>query len=201
MEPDPRVVPWWRVRVLREVSQVGPATLNAAFAVVTLLEWWLWTRDFKNYLPLLVGVLSACNAVRLGRLALRAVPVVRAMHRAARAAVPVPKRYVALPGFDDGLVLILFPAHGGPEDLPEASLEVNPPGDPRHPGRNIVPPVGTLELRGWLDDTPTVVPWIDSRPLWPRKPYEKVDLDDRQERDHFATLMGRGTPQRADGIP
>lgn len=112
----------------------------------------------------------------------------------------MPKRYVLLPGFDDGLVLVLFPAHGGPEDLPEASLEVNPPGDPKHPWQGMPPSVGTLELRSRWDSAPTVVPWIDDRPLWPRYPYERVDIDDQRERDHLAALTGRGQPRRAGCI-
>lgn len=198
--PNVRAVPWWRVRVLLEISQVRPAAVSAVFAAVMLLLWWLWARDLQNYIPLLAGILSAGYALRLGRLALRAVPVVKTLHRAARAPAPVPKRYVLLPGFDDGLVLVLFPAHGGPEDLPEASLEVNPPGDPKCPSQGMPPPVGTLELRGWWDSAPTVVPWIDGRPLWPRYPYERVNLDDQRERDHFAALMGRGQQRGAGGI-
>ncbi|KJK34168.1 hypothetical protein UK15_37165 [Streptomyces variegatus] len=192
--PDVRAVPWWRVRVLLEISKVRPAAVSAAFAAVMLLLWWLWARDLQNYIPLLAGILSAGYALRFGLLALRAVPVVKALHRAARAPAPVPKRYVLLPGFDDGLVLVLFPAHGGPEDMPEASLEVNPPGDPKHPWQGMPPPVGTLELRGWWDSAPTVVPWIGGRPLWPRYPYERVNLDDHRERDYFAALLGRGQP-------
>ncbi|WP_031484566.1 hypothetical protein [Streptomyces bicolor] len=198
--PDIRSVPWWRVRVLLAISQVRPAAVNAVFSAVMLLLWWLWARDLQNHIPLLAGILSAGYALRLGRLALRAVPVVKALHRAARAPAPVPKRYVLLPGFDDGLVLVLFPTHGGPEDLPEASLEVNPPGDPKHPWQGMPPPVGTLELRGWWDTAPTVVPWIDGSPLWPRYPYERVNLDDQRERDYFAALMGRGQQRGAGGI-
>ncbi|MFI2721488.1 hypothetical protein ACH5AI_35095 [Streptomyces collinus] len=190
--PDVRSVPWWRVRVLLEISQVQPAAVNAMLAAVLLLLWWLWAKDLQNHIPLLAGILSAGCALRFGLLALRTVPVVKALHRAARAPAPVPKRYVLLPGFDDGLVLVLFPAHGGPEDLPEATLEINPPGDPKHRWQGTPPPVGTLELRGWWDSVPTVVPWIDGRPLWPRYPYERVNLDDQRERDHFAALLGRG---------
>ncbi|WP_143645450.1 hypothetical protein [Streptomyces swartbergensis] len=44
--PDVRTVPWWRVRVLLEISQVRPAAVNAVFAaVMMLLLWWLWARD------------------------------------------------------------------------------------------------------------------------------------------------------------
>ncbi|MET9817189.1 hypothetical protein [Streptomyces sp. NPDC006355] len=200
-EPDVRVVPWWRVRVLLEISQVRPTAVSAAFAVAMLLLWWLWGRGLNsNSVPLFVGALSAFNALRSGRLALRAVPVVRTLHRAARAPVPVPKRYVLLPGLDDGLVLVLFSVHGGPGDLPEACVEVNPPGAPRHPWEGMPPPAGTLELRGWLDDAPTVVPWIDGRPLWPRYPYESVDLDDQRQRGRFAALTGHGRPERAGGV-
>ncbi|MFE0475954.1 hypothetical protein ACFW2V_30580 [Streptomyces sp. NPDC058947] len=198
--PDVRAVPWWRVRVLLEISQVRPAALNALFAAVMLLLWWLWARDLQNHIPLLAGILSTGYALRLGRLALRAVPVAKALHRAARAPAPVPKRYVLLPGFDNGLLLVLFPAHGGPEDLPEAFLEGNPPGDPKHPRQGMPPPVGTLELRGRWDSAPTVVPWIDGRPLWPRYPYERVNLEDRRERDYFAALMDRSRQRGVDGV-
>ncbi len=198
--PDVRSVPWWRVRVLLEISQVRPAAVNAVFAAVVLLLWWLWAKDLQNHIPLLAGILSAGYALRAGRLALRAVPVVKALHRAARAPAPVPKRYVLLPGFDYGLVLVLFPAHGGPEALPEASLEVNPPGAPIRPLQGMPPPVGTLELRGWWGTAPTVVPWIDGSPLWPRYPYERVNLDDQRERDYFGALTGREQPRRAGGI-
>ncbi|MDT0386143.1 hypothetical protein [Streptomyces dubilierae] len=192
--PDVRSMPWWRIRVLLEISQIRPAAVNAVFSAVTLLLWWLWAKDLRNHIPLLAGILSAGYTLRLGQLALRAVPVAKALHRAARAPAPVSKRYVLLPGFDTGLVLVLFSAHGGPEDLPEATLEVNPPGDPKHPWRGMPPPIGTLELRGWWDSAPTVVPWIDGRPLWPRYPYERVNLDDEREHGHFAALLDRAQP-------
>ncbi len=83
----------------------------------------------------------------------------------------------------------------------EHLLWVRPPAEPTRTSARHGRSRTALELRGWLDDIPTVVPWIDGRPLWPRNPYEKVNLDDQQERDHFATLMGWGRPQQADDIP
>jgi hypothetical protein len=81
------------------------------------------------------------------------------------------------------------------------ALGTPPPAEPTRTSARHGRSRTALELRGWLDDIPTVVPWIDGRPLWPRNPYEKVNLDDQQERDHFATLMGWGRPQQADDIP
>ncbi|GAA3791734.1 hypothetical protein GCM10023083_29050 [Streptomyces phyllanthi] len=194
--PDIRVLPpWWRVRALLEVSQLWPTAVNAAFAVAMLLTWWLLARDAEIDVPLILAALSAFNALRFGRRAVHGVPAVKALVRAARAPVPVPRRYVLLPGLDDGLVLVFFPAHGGPDDLPEAAMEVNPPGTSKHPWRGMPPQVGIADLRGWLDDGPTVVPWIEGRPLWPRHRYETVNLNDQQDREYFAALVGGASAQ------
>jgi hypothetical protein len=55
--------------------------------------------------------------------------------------------------------------------------------------------VGIADLRGWVDDGPIVVPWIDGRPLWPRHQYETVNLNDQRVREHFAALVGCGGTQ------
>lgn len=190
-EPDIRAVPWWRVPALLEISYVWPAVVNAAFAITMVLTWWLLAKDQDVVVPLILAALSGFNALRFGRrMITQGMPAVKGLVRAARAPVPVPKRYVLLPGLDDGLVLVLFAAHGGPEDLPEAAMEVNPPGTPRHPKRGMPPAVGTVDLHGWLDAGPTVVPRIDGRPLWPRHEYEEVNLNDRRDRDYFTALVG-----------
>ncbi|WP_406129583.1 hypothetical protein [Streptomyces sp. NBC_00989] len=49
------------------------------------------------------------------------------------------------------------------------------------------------ELRGWQDDTPAVVPWIDDRPLWPGHPYDTVNLNSKENRDYFTVLVGEAT--------
>ncbi|MFI8191670.1 hypothetical protein ACIF8T_23130 [Streptomyces sp. NPDC085946] len=116
------------------------------------------------------------------------------MHRAARAPVLVSRRHVVLPGLDDGPVLVLFSAHGGLDDVPEGCIEVNPPGGPGRPWKGMPSPVGSLELRGRPDDAPTVVPLAGGRPLWPRRPYERLDPDDPQDRDYLAALTGQGQP-------
>jgi hypothetical protein len=55
--------------------------------------------------------------------------------------------------------------------------------------------VGIADLRGWVDDGPIVVPWIDGRPLWPRHQYETVNLNDQRVREYFAALVGCGGTQ------
>ncbi|WP_192583603.1 hypothetical protein [Streptomyces albicerus] len=193
-EPDIRAVPWWRVPALLEISYVWPAVVNAAFTCAMVLTWWLLAKDQDVHVPLILAALSGFNALRFGRrMMTQGVPGVKALVQAARAPVPVPVpvRYVLLPGLDDGLLLVLFAAHGGPEDLPEAAMEVNPPpGPPKHPRRGIPSAVGTVDLHGWLDAGPTVVPWIDGGPLWPRHAYEAVNLNDRRDRECFAALVG-----------
>ncbi|MEW2486763.1 hypothetical protein [Streptomyces sp. NPDC048411] len=191
-EADIRVVPWWRVRSLLEISQLWPTVLNAAFAIGMTVAWWLLGRDPVISMPLIFAALSAFNALRFGHRMLDGIPAVKALALAARAPVPVPKRYVLLPGPDDGFVLVLFPARGGPDDAPEAFMEVNPPGTPKHPTHGMPPPAGAAELHGWQDSGPTVVPWIEGRPLWPRHQYETVNLNNPQDRDHLAALVGGG---------
>ncbi|MEU6379328.1 hypothetical protein [Streptomyces sp. NPDC046909] len=187
--PDIRTAPWWRIRALLEISQLWPTAVNALGALVLVLAW-LLVRQAGLPILLVIAVLCVVNALRFGYGMIVGVTEVKALARAARAPVPVPKRYVLLPGPDDGLVLVLFPAHGGPVGLPEAAMEVNAPGTPRRPWSNMPPLVGTAELHGWLDDGPTVVPWIDGRPLWPRHPFEPVNLGDRRDRDYLAAVIG-----------
>jgi len=186
--PDVRTAPWWRIRALLEISQLWPTAVNALGALVLVLAW-LLVRHAGLPILLVVAVLCVVNTLRFGYGMIVGIPAVKALVRAARAPVPVPKRYVLLPG-PDGLVLVLFPAHGSPADLPEAAMEINPPGTPRRPWSSMPPLVGTAELHGWLDDGPTVVPWIDGRPLWPRHPYEPVNPVGRRDRDHLAALVG-----------
>ncbi|MGW3413132.1 hypothetical protein [Streptomyces sp. NPDC000888] len=189
-EPDIRAVPWWRVPALLEISHVWSTAFNAAFAIAMVLMWWLLGKDRDVLVPLILAALSGFNALRFGRRMIHGIPGVKALAQAARAPVSVPKRYVLLPGLDDGLVLVLFAAHGGPDDLPEAAMEVNPPGTAKDPRRGMPPVVGTVDLRGWLNAGPTAVPWLDDRPLWPRNQYETVNLNDRRDRDYFAALIG-----------
>ncbi|MEV7891890.1 hypothetical protein ACWD3I_47770 [Streptomyces sp. NPDC002817] len=154
-----------RSPALLEISYVWPAVVNAAFAFVMALAWWLVGKDRDVLLPLILAVLSGINALRFGHRMILGMPGVKALVRAAGTPVAVPKRYVLLSGPDDGLVLVLFAAPGGPDDPPEAAMEVNPTGTPRHPRRGMPPVVGTADLHGWLDAGSTVVPWIDGRPL------------------------------------
>ncbi|MFF4790588.1 hypothetical protein ACFY2M_12630 [Streptomyces sp. NPDC001276] len=64
-------------------------------------------------------------------------------------------------------MLVLFPAQARPDTQPDAAPAVRAPGSDRRPQRGLPDPVGTADLRGWLDEESTVVPWIEDRAFWP----------------------------------
>ncbi|SFY34931.1 hypothetical protein OH786_18665 [Streptomyces atratus] len=49
------------------------------------------------------------------------------------------------------------------------------PGRDKCPWAGLPAPAGTAELRGWLDEEPVVVAWIEGRPYWPQDPYQSID--------------------------
>ncbi|MEV7870983.1 hypothetical protein AB0P17_33905 [Streptomyces sp. NPDC088124] len=193
---DIRAVRWWRVRTLRELSSLT-AVLQSLGVAAGVGVLWLIPGDEMPWLTLLVGgFCAAAGVTALGRLVWRGVPTVRALVRAALAPVPVPKRYVLLNDpYGAGPVLLFFPAHGGDDDLPEALLGVLPPGTARRPWLGLPAPTGEAELRGWLDPSPAVVPWIEGRALWPRHPYEEINPNDPGIRTYLELLAPNITPR------
>ncbi|MEV7670945.1 hypothetical protein [Streptomyces sp. NPDC088752] len=180
-EADVRSAPWWRVRGLRRISGLSEVLVTTgccAFAGGLLL---LPLEGFERVsLFGLGGVSLLLLALWTFRFLTGGAGAARLLARAATAPVPVVRRYALLHDpRDDAPVLVLFPAHGGPEDLPEAVLPLVPPGPQKKPRLGLPPsPTGTAELRGWLDRTddgqPVVVAWIDDRPLWPAGPYRET---------------------------
>ncbi|MFF6881282.1 hypothetical protein ACFY9S_39210 [Streptomyces sp. NPDC012474] len=87
-------------------------------------------------------------------------------------------------------VLVLFPGHAGPDALPDAVLIVLPPGPAKRPWLGLPDPVGTADLRGWLDDEPTVVPWIEGQALWPLQGLREVRNENAEDRSYLCRLLG-----------
>ncbi|MFJ7322760.1 hypothetical protein ACIQVO_30370 [Streptomyces sp. NPDC101062] len=193
---DIRAVPWWRVRTLRELSSLT-AVFQSLGVAAGIGVVWLIPGDETPWLTLLMGgICTATGLTALGRLIRRGVPTVRTLVRAALAPVPVPKRYVLLNDpYGAGPVLLFFPAHGRDDDLPEALLGVLPPGTGRRPWLGMPAPTGEVELRGWLDPSPAVVPWIEGRALWPRHPYEEINPNDAGTRAYLELLAPNVTPR------
>ncbi|MFG2114436.1 hypothetical protein ACGFRB_17675 [Streptomyces sp. NPDC048718] len=166
-EPDIRQgVPWWRIPGLRRLSGLHSLLVSLAMTACFAVMWWVGGSSGMWVVGLFTLFGSAVNATRFVRLGL---PVARILARAANAPVPVPKRYVLL-GHQGGTapVLVVFSAHGGPDDRPEGLLRLLPHNLPDAP-------TGTLELRGWqevgVDGSPAVVARVDGRTLWPMEPY------------------------------
>ncbi|WP_143204104.1 hypothetical protein [Streptomyces kebangsaanensis] len=189
-EADVRAVPWWRVRALRELSQLEGMTLGAVCLLVALLQWL-----FGGGASVPVIAMGAMGGVMVIGFARRAVSHgladVRRLVRAARAPVSVPRPYVLVHDPCDGTpVLILFPAHAGPDTQPDAVLAVRAPGTDRRPRQGLPEPVGTADLRGWLDEEPTVVPWIEDRAFWPLHGLREVRAGVTEDRNYLRHLMG-----------
>ncbi|MFJ4872150.1 hypothetical protein [Streptomyces sp. NPDC088757] len=180
-EADVRSAPWWRVRGLRQVSGLNGLLSTAACCALAGGLQLLPLEGYERvYLFGLGGVSLLFLALWTFRFLTGGAGAARLLARAATAPVPVVRRYALLyDPRDDTPVLVLFPAHGGPDDLPEAVLPLVPPGAQKNPRLGLPPsPTGTAELHGWLDRTddgqPVVVAWIDDRPLWPAGPYRET---------------------------
>lgn len=178
-EADVREVAWWRVRSLRRAAGFSRVLVSlavcaaAAGAAVIRPEG---SGLMKLFLVAIVGV--GALAYSGHHLLTRGIPAVRLMARAAHSPVPVPRRYVLLHDPQDGVpVLVVFPSHGGPHDLPEGLLPLLAPGTGKHPWLGLpAEPTGAVELRGWHDFSagglPFVVPRFERRALWPAGPYQ-----------------------------
>ncbi|MFC9702290.1 hypothetical protein ACFTWD_16465 [Streptomyces sp. NPDC056943] len=184
-EADVRGVAWWRVRGLRRLSGLDEVLVAAVACAGAGLGVWLGV-GIPAYV---MGVLMTGTLLRAGfRLLTTGRPVALLLARAATAPVPVVRRYALLYDPRGGTpVLVVFPAHGGPDDRPEGLLPLAPPGTPNRPRLGLPPaPTGSVELRGWLDRAddglPIVVPWIEGRPLWPIEPYAEAGGSEFAER-------------------
>ncbi|NML52238.1 hypothetical protein HHL19_27490 [Streptomyces sp. R302] len=177
-EADVREVPWWRVRSLRAMTSVHELLFGligcVAFGLVALAG----PEDVSTVQIYGFGGLVVASVLFHGfRLLTVGRPIALLFARAAKAPVAVPKRYVLLPDPYGGLpVLVLFPAHGGPDDRPEALLPLLPPGPAKRPWQGLPSAsAGTADLRGWLDRSddggPVVVARIEGRTYWPAEPY------------------------------
>ncbi|MEU7511340.1 hypothetical protein AB0B13_04950 [Streptomyces sp. NPDC042898] len=183
-EADVRAVPWWRVRGLRRVSALEELLVAAVGCAGAGLGVWLDV-GIPAYV---IGVLMAGTLLRACfRLLTTGRPVALLLARAATAPVPVVRRYALLYDPRGGTpVLVVFPAHGGPDDRPEGLIPLAPPGTSNRPRLGLPSaPTGSVELRGWLDRAdnglPIVVPWIEGRPLWPVEPYAEAGGSDFAE--------------------
>ncbi|MFJ4336997.1 hypothetical protein [Streptomyces sp. NPDC088915] len=180
-EADVRSAPWWRVRGLRRISGLSEVLVTAGSCACAGGLLLLPLEGFERAYLFGLGAVSLLLLVfRTFRFLTGGAGAARLLVRAATAPVPVVRRYALLHDpRDDVPVLVLFPAHGGPDDLPEAVLPLVPPGPQKKPRLGLPPSsTGTVDLRGWLDRTddgqPVVVPWIDDRPLWPAGPYRET---------------------------
>ncbi|MFB7590453.1 hypothetical protein [Streptomyces sp. NPDC056169] len=176
-EADVRAVPWWRVRGLRRGSGLNEVLMAATGCAGAGLGVWLDV-GIPAYV---MAVLMAGTLLRSGfRLLTTGRPAALLLARAATAPVPVVRRYALLHDPRGSVpVLVVFPAHGGPDDRPEGLIALAPPGTPNRPSVGLPSePTGSVELRGWLDRAddglPIVVPWIEGRPLWPVEPYAEA---------------------------
>lgn len=189
-EADVRAVPWWRVRTLWKMSRLGGVLLGASGALATFL-WWRFTgeADVRVFTVMVAGGVMA--VISGWRAKSRGLAAVRRLVRAAQAPVPVLRPYVLVHDPHGGVpVLVLFPAHAEPDTLPDAVLAVRPPGPDKRPWLGLPDPVGTADLRGWLDDEPTVVPWIEERALWPIHGLRELRADVAGDRSYLCRLMG-----------
>ncbi|MEU8758647.1 hypothetical protein [Streptomyces sp. NPDC048659] len=197
-EADPRTAPWWRLRSLRSVAGLHGVGFGlsgvAVFGGLAAMDL-LWPDPESpggppTHVVLMMTAAAAFTLWQAFQVWHRGLPVVRVLVRAALAPVPVERRYALVPApVGNDVFLVLFPAHGGPEDRPEAVL-------PLLPDQRPVPPTGTAELRGWLDRDgederdPVVVPWLGDRPLWPAGPYLEAGTADGAELlGHLAGLL------------
>ncbi|WP_250302612.1 hypothetical protein OG204_17380 [Streptomyces sp. NBC_01387] len=175
-EADVREVAWWRVRGLRRTSGL---TAVAGALGVAVLPWVVYAvrGGIPFNMKVLAVVWAALAVLNSWRAWNNGIPAARLIARAARAPVPVPKRYVLLSAPDGSKhALVLFPPYGGDDDQPEAMIQLVP-GNAKKPWRGLPgEPVGTVELRGWVDvNPPVVVGWIDGRAYWPQEPYQELN--------------------------
>ncbi|WP_426403830.1 DUF308 domain-containing protein [Streptomyces sp. R-07] len=200
-EADVAEVPWWRVRSLRRTAGIGQvigALVLCAAAGAAALVRPAGGSLMKLYLVAIVAL--AALAYSGYRMLTAGLPAVRMMTRAARSPVPVPRRYVLLHDPQGGHpVLVLFPAHGGDDDLPVGSLALLTPGTPKQPWLGLpAQPTGTVELRGWRDHSagglPVVVPRFKGLGLWPAEPYRPAGEADT------AALLARLAPPMASQV-
>ncbi|MEU0628675.1 hypothetical protein [Streptomyces sp. NPDC005989] len=200
-----QAVTWWRVPMLRRVAGIartsGLLGYTAAFAALC----WFLGADTVPGVPrasaALAGVAGCWSAWRMFR---SGIPLARRMARAAAAPESRTRRYALLFDVNDanaGPLLMLFPAGAvgeepdpgvvadGGDALPEGMLRIMPPGPDKCPWAGLPAVTGTVELRGWLDEEPVVVAWIEGRAYWPQDPYQAIDRSDPEALEAVAELL------------
>ncbi|MEV5009741.1 hypothetical protein [Streptomyces sp. NPDC055692] len=189
-EADVRAVPWWRVRTLRELSQLEGVLLGSILLLLALLLW--RSGSGTGAIVIMAGAVGSVTVVGCARhAASHGLADVRRLVRAARAPISVVRPYVLVHDPCDGApVLVVFPAHARPDTQPDAVLAVRAPGSDRRPQRGLPDPVGTADLRGWLDEESTVVPWIEDRAFWPLHGWRKMRAGVTEDRNFLRHLMG-----------
>ncbi|MFB7212235.1 hypothetical protein [Streptomyces sp. NPDC056255] len=200
-----QAVTWWRVPMLRRVAGIARASGLLGYTVVIAALCGFMGADAVPAAPraaaVLTGIMGCWSAWRMFR---SGIPLARRMARAATAPESRTRRYVLLFDVNDadaGPLLMLFPAGAAGEEpdpgvvadggdaLPEGLLRLMPPGPDKCPWAGLPAATGTVELRGWLDEEPLVVAWIEGRAYWPQDPYQAIDRSDPEALEALAGLL------------
>ncbi|MFH9723739.1 hypothetical protein ACH4M4_12350 [Streptomyces sp. NPDC017254] len=198
-EPDVRTVAWWRVRGLREIAGVDSVGLCLLAVAALFALGWLFPEEGSG--AWLIGALAMAGCcLGVFRLVTSGRPAARLLARTAAAPVAVRKRYVSLTDpYGGAPVLVVFPAHGGPEDRPEGLLPLlrfRAPGEP----------VGEVDLHGLperdADGRRVVVARSGGRVLWPTGPYLEAGTPEfAAVAQALAGTIPHDGPARAQAVP
>ncbi|MFB8039091.1 hypothetical protein ACFC5Z_40600 [Streptomyces sp. NPDC056004] len=200
-----QTVTWWRVPMLRRVAGITRTSGLLGYTVAIAALCWFLGADTVPGGPraaaVLTGIAGCWSAWRMFR---SGIPLARRTARAATAPESRTRRYVLLFDVNDanaGPLLMLFPAGAAGEEpdpgvvadggdaLPEGLLRIMPPGPDKCPWAGLPAATGTVELRGWLDEEPVAVAWIEGRAYWPQDPYQAIDRSDPEALEAVAELL------------